>query len=106
MFCIIIGEVLVVSNKPSKLTFEQCLLNFILYMKHDNVIMYVAFMWNWLKFTLCDDAIFITSCINHAFEDEIRWSTLEERLTLGVHLQEIPRCIRFIDGTLIEICKP
>jgi hypothetical protein len=59
--------------------------------------MYDAFMWNWSKFALCDDAIFIASCINHA---------LEERVTLGAHLQEIPRCIGFIDGTLIEICKP
>jgi hypothetical protein len=40
-------------------------------MKRNNVTMYDAFMWNWLKFTLCDDALFITICINYAFVDEI-----------------------------------
>jgi len=48
--------------------------------------MYVAFMWNWSKFALCDDAIFIASCIDHALEDEIKWPTPKERLSLGVHL--------------------
>jgi len=33
--------------------------------------MYDAFMWNWLKFALCDHALFITTCINYAFVDEI-----------------------------------
>jgi hypothetical protein len=89
LFCIIIGEVLVVLGKLSKLTLEQHFLNFILYMKHDNVIMYVAFMWNCSKFALCHDTIFIASCVNYALEDEIQWSTLEERLSLGMHLQEI-----------------
>jgi hypothetical protein len=26
-------------------------------MKHDNVTMYVVFMWNWSKFAIYDDAI-------------------------------------------------
>jgi hypothetical protein len=55
---------------------------------------------------LCDDAIFIASCINHALEDEIWWPTLEEKLSLGAYLREISRCIGFIDGTMIEIRKP
>jgi hypothetical protein len=29
----------------------------------------------------------------------------KEKITLGVHLQEIPRCIWFIDGILIKIYK-
>jgi hypothetical protein len=65
--------------------------------------MYDAFMWNWSKFTLCDDALFIASCINHAFEDEIQWTTLEEKVTLGTHLQKLLGCIGFIDGTLIKM---
>jgi hypothetical protein len=71
LFWIIIGEFLVVLGKLSKLTLKQRLLNFILYMKHDNVTMYVAFMWNWPKYALCDDVIFIASCMNDALEDEI-----------------------------------
>jgi len=75
-------------------------------MKHDNVTMYAAFIWNWSKSPLCDDAIFIASCINYALEDEIQWPTPKERLSLGVHLRKILGCIGFIDGTLIEIHKP
>jgi hypothetical protein len=52
-------------------------------MKHDNVTMYVAFMWNWSKFALRHDTIFIASCVNHALEDEIQWPTPEERLKFG-----------------------
>jgi hypothetical protein len=89
----------------SKLTLEQCLFNFILYMKHDNV-MYDASMWNWSKSALFNDALFIASCINHAFSNEIKWPTHEEKVRLGTHLPKLPRCIGFIDGTLIEICKP
>ncbi len=40
-------------------------------MKHDNVIKYDAIIWTWFKFALCDDALFITSCINNAFGNEI-----------------------------------
>jgi hypothetical protein len=62
----VIGEVPIVLGKPSKLTLEPRFLNFILYMKHDNVTMYATFMWNWSNFALYDDVIFIASCINHA----------------------------------------
>jgi hypothetical protein len=65
-----LGEVLIVLGKPSKLTHEQHLLNFILYMKYNNVTKYDAFMWNWFKSTLFNDALFIASCINNALSNE------------------------------------
>jgi hypothetical protein len=71
LFCIIIGNVPIISSRPSKLM-PKHLLNYIIYMKHDNVTMYVTFMWNWSKFALYDDVIFIASCINHALENEIQ----------------------------------
>jgi hypothetical protein len=40
-------------------------------MKHDNVSMYDAFVWNWLKNVVCDNAIFIASYINDAIGDKI-----------------------------------
>jgi hypothetical protein len=52
-------------------------------MKHDNVTMHDAFMWNWSKSTLCDDALFIASCINNALTNEIRWLMLEEKGCIG-----------------------
>ncbi len=55
LFCIMIGEGLIVLGMLLKLSPKQHLLNFIVYMKHDNVIMYDVFMWNWSKFALCDE---------------------------------------------------
>jgi len=54
-------------------------------MKHDDVIKYDPFILNWSKYTLCDDASFITSRINNAFGNEIQWPTIEERVSLGTH---------------------
>ncbi len=50
---------------PSKLTPIQCLLSFILFVKHDNVIKYDAFIWNWNKSVINDDGIVF--CILHQF---------------------------------------
>jgi hypothetical protein len=70
-------------SHPSKLTPEQCLLLFILYMKHYHVSMYDAFVWKWSKNVICDDAIFITSCINDVIGNEIWWPTTQEQVVLG-----------------------
>ncbi len=51
---------------PSKLCF---------FLKHDNVTKYGSFMWNWAKSLVCDDVLFISSCIYFALVDEIRWPT-------------------------------
>ncbi len=68
-----------ISSHSCKLTLEHSHLNFIMYMKYDNVIMYDIFMWNWFKITLCDDVIFgIASSINEAIRDEIQWSIAQE----------------------------
>jgi hypothetical protein len=75
-------------------------------MKHDNVIKYDTFMWNWSKSALCDDALFIASWINNAHGNEIQWPTVEERVFLGTHLREFLGCIGFIDSTLIKIHNP
>jgi hypothetical protein len=32
-------------------------------------------MWNWAKSSVCDDALFISSCIYFALVDEIHWPT-------------------------------
>ncbi len=80
-----LDKVLVVSSIPSKWTLKYHFFNFNLHMKHDNVIKYDPFIWNWSKSTLCDDTSFITSCINNAFGNEIQWPTIEERVSLGTH---------------------
>jgi len=33
--------------------------------------MFDAFMWNWNKINVCNDEIFIVSCINEALNNEI-----------------------------------
>jgi hypothetical protein len=40
------NEAHIVLRRSTKFTPTQCLLKFILYMKHDNVVMYDVFMWN------------------------------------------------------------
>jgi hypothetical protein len=99
-------DALMCMGRLSKLGPKQQLLCFILFKKHDNVTIYDAFMWNWAKSSLCDDVIFIASCINHALANEIRWPSSFERVALGNQLHELPWCLGFIDETLVEIQKP
>ncbi len=40
-----------------KLSYEQHILYFILYTKHDNAYMLDALLWGWLKNVVCDDVI-------------------------------------------------
>jgi hypothetical protein len=66
-------EAHIVPRWSIKLTLKQHLFQFILYMKHDNVIMYDAIMWNWNKFVICDDVVFIASSINEAIGNKVWW---------------------------------
>jgi hypothetical protein len=75
-------------------------------MKRDNVTTYDAFMRNRTKSSLCDDVIFITSCINHALVDEIHWPSYFERVVVGNQLCGLLGCLGVIYGTLVEIQKP
>jgi hypothetical protein len=100
------SETLIVFRRPSKFSLERCLLNFVFFLKHDNVTEYDPFMWNWAKNSMFDDVLFISSCTNYTFVDEICWPTTHEKTTLRSYLQELPRCIKFIDVTLIEILQP
>ncbi len=50
-----------------------------MYMKHDNVIMYDAFLWNFNE----DDVIFITYCIKKAnVANKIIWLIIKDKLPL------------------------
>jgi hypothetical protein len=50
-----------VMGRPSRLVLKQWFLCFMLFMKHTNITIYDAFMWNWAKSSLCEDVIFIAS---------------------------------------------
>lgn len=100
------GEVQILQGRPAKLTPEERLLNFVLYMKHDNTLTHDSHHWNWSRSSLCDDAYFVASCLNVALEDEIRWPTTEERLQLAAHNPDWPGCVGIIDGTLVKIRRP
>jgi hypothetical protein len=45
---------------------------------------------------MCDNVIFITSCINEAMGDKILWSTLEDWATLGTHIPKFQGCVRLL----------
>lgn len=53
---------------------KVALLNY--HMKHDNIVRYDAFTWNWNPGLICDDALLAALCINVSISDEIRWPTL------------------------------
>jgi hypothetical protein len=65
------NEVHILARCLSKCNVKKHLLGFILYMKHDKTMMFDSFMWNWVKFNVCDDAIFFASCINPTLANEI-----------------------------------
>jgi hypothetical protein len=48
----------------------------------------------------------VTSCIEEACKDEIRWPNDRERRVLARKIPQLPGCIGFIDGTLCQIRRP
>jgi hypothetical protein len=55
-------------------------------MKHDNVIMYDVFMWNYNNNAICDDAIFISSYNIETLSHKIMWLIVQEWVTFGMHI--------------------
>jgi DDE superfamily endonuclease len=90
----------------SSLTPEQRLRSFVVYLKHDNSVSFESALWNWSRTSANDDAHFVASCVNVAASDEIRWPATAERLHLATQISELPGCIGFIDGTLVQIRRP
>jgi hypothetical protein len=100
------GKPQILREHPPKLSPEQRLLNFIWYMKYDNVTTYDSYHWNWSASCVCDDAIFVASCVCEAIGSEIRWPDAQQRLRLERTLRQFQGCIGFIDGTLVEVRRP
>lgn len=95
-----------VFGRRPKLCPEQRLLHLIFYLKHDNVTRFDAYYWNWSKSSAYDDALFVSSYLNEALKEELKWPDETERQALTVSLPDFEGCIGFIDGTLIEIPRP
>jgi len=55
----------------------------------DLTLIYNMFMWNWAKLTLCDDMLFIASCIYDALTNEIHQPTSHKKVVLGNQLQKL-----------------
>jgi hypothetical protein len=94
------------AGRPPKLHPAQRLLNFLMFLKHDNSCNHDAFQWNWARSSICDDSIFIAKCIVETCANEIRWPSSVEREKLGRSIPQMPGCIGFIDGTLCRIRRP
>jgi hypothetical protein len=54
------------------------MLGFIMYMKHDDITKYDAFMWNWSNNAINDDGIFYYILYQFCHFRQIRWPTREE----------------------------
>lgn len=61
------------SDMPMKLIPKQRLINFIMYLKHDNVIGYESSQCNVACSILCDDVIFIALYIIDTLDHEMAW---------------------------------
>ncbi|KAL2612208.1 hypothetical protein R1flu_023900 [Riccia fluitans] len=94
------------AGRPPKLTAQERVLSCMMYLKHDNSVVYEAFQWNWSKSSMSDDALYVCSVINEYLADEIRWPSHEERIALGERLPTFPGCMGHIDGTLCRIRRP
>ena len=101
-----IGDLCILFGRPSKLTPEQQLLGFLLYLKHDSTTALPGFLWNWTKSSVIDNQVFIATSINWALKDEIKWPNELERQALASMIPTFPCCIGFIDGTLVKIQRP
>ena len=100
------GGLCILPGHPSKLTPEQRVLGFILYLKHDSTTAMPSFLWNWAKSSIIDDQIFIATSINWALRYEIKWPDELERQALASTIPALPGCIGFINGTLVKIRRP
>jgi hypothetical protein len=93
-------------GRKCKLTPEQQLLNLVMFMKHDNMIQFHSFQWNYSRLAVCDYLVFVASCVNVALCNEICWPTADERRAAGRSIEGFRGCNGFIDGTLVKIRKP
>ena len=96
----------VLSRCPSKLSLEQGLFGFLLYLKHDPTMALPSFLWNWSKTSLISNQVFIASCVSWALRDEIKWPNVMERHALASIVRGFPGCIGIIDGMLVKIHRP
>ena len=101
-----IGEVHKLLGCPMELCQQQCFLNSLLHMKHENVTRYIAYQRNWSCSTLKDDVFFISSCINHGLAIEMVWHDVVERACQNTLHPHFPRYIGIIGGTHVMIWKP
>ena len=101
-----IGEVDKFLGCSMKLCLQQHFLNFLLYMKYDNITSYDAFKWNWSCSTLNDDVLFISSCIDHALANDMVLTDVAERACLSTLIAHFSRCNDIVDGILVKIRKP
>jgi len=100
------NEVHFVIRWPIKLNPNQQLFQSIMYMKHDNIVIYDTFLGNWNNNVICNDAIYVVSYIKEVISDKIQWPTIKEWATLNMHIPKFQGCIELLNGTFIEICKP
>jgi hypothetical protein len=74
-----------------------------LLLKHDNTCAFDGSHWDWSKSSVCDDAVFVASCINSALSEEIRWPSETERFQLGKRIAQFSGYVGLIDWTLYKI---
>lgn len=83
------------SGRPMTLTHVQCLLNFIMYLKHDVIKLLAMRIFN---ITLCNDLIFISKCIDGALAHEMAWPYDMEQRCMYASNPYFSCCIRMLSS--------
>jgi hypothetical protein len=73
-------------GRRTKLSPQERLLSFVLYVKHNSGARSNGVNWNYSRTSLNADGLFVASAINLALEDEIMWPNAARRVQLGGRL--------------------
>lgn len=52
---------------------------------------------------VCNNALFVLTCVNEAIADEARWPSQEEQRALGQIIPQLLGCVGIMDKTLVKI---
>jgi hypothetical protein len=100
------NKVYFVLRWPIKLNPKQQLFQFITYMKHDNMIMYDTFLWNWNNNVICNDAIYVVSYIKEVIINKIQWLLSRNGLPLICTSLSSKVVMNFLMGLSLKFVNP
>eukprot|EP00474_Spongospora_subterranea_P011631 CRZ12089.1 hypothetical protein [Spongospora subterranea] len=97
------GEMPQAGGRPPKLSSPERILAAIFYLNHNTTGRCESIHWNYSRFGIFDDALFVLSVITEVLD---QWPDSERRRDLGSRISSMPGCIGFVNRTLCRIRRP